>query len=63
MAPESRFHTILKAKLLSLRTEREHELVDGVIEDYPSYRFYVGILMGLNDALKLCEETEREFDV
>lgn len=63
MAPESRFHTILKRKIQTLLSQREGELSSGIAEDYPSYKFLVGNLTGLREALSLCEETEREFDV
>lgn len=63
MAPESRFHTILKHKILDVMRNREEDLVRGRVEDFSSYKFLVGNLTGLREALSLCEETEREFDV
>ncbi len=63
MAPESRFHSHLKAKVLALIAQREIEISTGIAPDYPAYKFLVGNLIGLKEALSLCEETEREFDV
>jgi hypothetical protein len=59
---ESRFHSILKAKIHKIVGSRTEELSLGAPQDYESYRFQVGYLQGLRDILSLCEETEREFD-
>ncbi len=63
MSAESRFHTILKGKISKLVLQRQMELGQGTAQDYAAYQFLVGNLTGLREALSLCEETEREFDV
>jgi hypothetical protein len=63
MAPESRFHTIVKSKIMDMIDQRLTELGNGAATDFASYQFLVGHLTGLKDALSLCEQTEREFDV
>jgi len=57
-------HNIWYGKLLRRLDERRQErakyLIDGGAQDYPSYKFQVGYLQGLADALLEAEEVDRE---
>lgn len=37
-------------------------ICSGQPQDYPSYRDNVGYIRGLNDALRACEDIERDLD-
>ena len=58
---ESRFHSLLKVKLLALQERRAAELMSGNAVDYAAYKAEVGYLNAITDVINLCEETEREF--
>jgi len=58
---ESRFHSLLKVKLLDLRDRRAAELIGGNAADYAAYKSEVSYLQAITDVINLCEETEREF--
>ncbi len=60
--PVTRFHAILKEKIEKAVQDRLLSLASGGAQDYPQYRDNVGYLRGLNDALSLCDEIEKEFD-
>ena len=57
-------HNIWYGHLARRLDERHREkakyLVDGGAPDYPSYKFQVGYLQGLADALLEAEEVDRE---
>jgi len=57
---ETRFHTLVKARILKAIEERATDLSMGV--PLSQYEREVGYCSGLRAALKLCEEVEREFD-
>lgn len=57
---ESRFHTLLKQKVTEHMKSRIESLIAGSPGDYPAYREHVGYLRGLNDALELADEINKE---
>lgn len=59
---ETRFHTLLKARITGVAEGRAASLCSGAASDYAKYMYHVGYLEGLNDALKEAEEVERQFD-
>lgn len=59
---ETRFHSLLKAKIIERRIKMADNLISGACADFETYKYQVGILQGLDDALKLCDEVEQEFD-
>ena len=63
MPAESRFHTLVKVKILEQIELAVGDMATGQMTDYPAYKFQVGYINALRKALDLCEETEREFDV
>ena len=58
---ESRFHSLLKAKLLDLRERKIAELISGSATDFSGYAAEVAYLRAITDVISLCEETEREY--
>lgn len=58
---ESRFHSLLKVKLLDLRERKMTDLVSGSAKDFSEYAAEVAYLRAITDVINLCEETEREF--
>jgi hypothetical protein len=59
---ETRFHTLLKQRVKEAVEIRTESIVLGQAQDYAQYMRSVGYISGLLDALKLCEDIEREFD-
>lgn len=57
---ETRFHTLLRAKIDAAMRELADNLASGLPVE--QYHLKVGVYQGLKDALKYCEEVEREFD-
>lgn len=57
---ESRFHSMLRMKLLELKGRRIEALIEGVV-DYPTYTGAVSYIRAIDDVLNLCDETEREY--
>lgn len=56
----SRFHTLLRIRLQELIDSRSTSVIDGSVQDYASYKYHVGYIAGLRDALILCDDVERE---
>ena len=59
---ETRFHSALKAKILEVLERRRTDIASGACTTYDHYKRETGYVDGLLDALKLAEDTEREFD-
>ncbi len=59
---ETRFHSLLKAKMLETIDIQAQSLAMGAAQDYPHYKDITGYIRGLRDALKLCEDVEMEFE-
>lgn len=57
---KTRFHALLEEKIRIEVENRSISLANGGASDYPNYRESVGYIRGLQDAVKLCEEIERE---
>lgn len=58
----SRFHNLLRAKVEEKLVDIADSVCSGQLPDYPAYRDMVGYIRGLNDALRLCEDIERDLD-
>lgn len=58
----SRFHTHLRVKIEAVIAEHMGSLCSGQVPDYAAYRDNVGYIRGLNDALRLCEDIERDMN-
>lgn len=46
----------LKDKFKKAQDRAKLYLTDGIVDDYASYRFHVGRIKGLEDAITICEE-------
>lgn len=57
---KTRFHTLLEVRVQEQINQRSIQIMTGGASDYPAYREAVGYILGLNDALRLCEEIEKE---
>lgn len=62
MVAKTRFHNLLEEKILQEVDNRSKSIASGGASDYPHYRENVGYITGLQAALALCEEIEREFE-
>ena len=60
--PRQRFHVLLQEKIEKQVQSLASSLVAGNITDWAHYKETVGYLRGLDDALKLCDEIERDYD-
>jgi len=58
----SRFHSLLRERIKEEVDSRSLSLASGGAPDYSQYKDSVGYIRGLLDALKLCEEIEKETD-
>lgn len=59
---ESRFHTLLRAKITKVVETESTQLVSGQAPDYASYKEGCAYIRGLMTALELCGDIEREND-
>jgi hypothetical protein len=50
----------IKAKLEKRRTELEGFIVAGEVADWPDYQRRVGVLQGIDEALRVCDDLEKE---
>ena len=62
MGPKTRFHNLLTERVNAVINEYITSLIGGQAADFASYRESCGYIRGLNDALKLCEDIERDLD-
>ena len=60
--PQTRFHQLFQERALKEIEKANQELASGAAKDFGQYRDYVGYIRGLGDALRLCDEIEREYD-
>jgi hypothetical protein len=58
----TRFHVLLEAKIQEVIVNRSEELTNGHFKNYEEYKYGVGYLMGLRDALKICELVNEDLD-
>jgi hypothetical protein len=56
----SRFHNILRDKISKVILEYSESIIGGFAKDHADYRDACGYIRGLNDALRLCEDIERD---
>ena len=49
----------IKKKLTEIRAERAYDLGSGLAQDWADYRRRVGVLEGIDEALRVCEDIER----
>lgn len=59
---ETRFTSLMKARVKEEVDSRSHSLAIGAASDYARYQNSVGYIQGLNAAIKICEDIEGEFD-
>jgi hypothetical protein len=59
---KSHYQNLLERKIKEAMDKRGNALVAGECDDYAAYKFEVGYLTGMNDALALAEEIEREME-
>lgn len=57
---KTRFHAQLEAKINEAVENRSKSIASGDASDYPHYKENVGYILGLRDALKLCDEIAAE---
>lgn len=58
--PKTRFHAALEARIKEAVENRSKSIAAGAATDYAHYRENVGYVLGLQDALKLCDDIEAE---
>lgn len=59
---KTRFHALLEQKINEEIGAKVASVANGSAADYAEYKFWVGYVRGLNAALNLCDEIEREAD-
>lgn len=57
---KTRFHAALEARINEAVETRSKSVVAGACSDYAHYKENVGYILGLLDALKLCDDIEAE---
>jgi len=57
---KTRFHALLEERINKAVDDECKSLADGTAQDYAQYRFGVGHIHGLRDALSLCEQIEKD---
>lgn len=60
--PKTRFHQLLEKRVMEEIEAKQASIISGQCVDFPSYRFEVGYLRGLYDALNLCDQINEDFD-
>ena len=59
---KTRFHTRLEVRINEVLEGQIESLIGGEALDYASYKGMTGYIRGLNDALRICEDIERDLD-
>jgi hypothetical protein len=57
---KTHFHGKLEKEIATALIERSQSIVNGACGDYAAYRYQVGYLEGLNDALKIADAIAAE---
>lgn len=57
---KTRFHSQLERKINEAVENRSRSIASGAASDYAHYKENVGYILGLQEALKLCDEIEAE---
>jgi mannose/fructose/N-acetylgalactosamine-specific phosphotransferase system component IID len=62
MLPRHEYYIVELKKMIEREIEqRKENLVTGhSVFDFPTYQFNAGFILGLRDALELCDEAEKE---
>ena len=58
----TRFHTMLDVRLREVLVDREEQLTSGGVSSYDAYRYNVGYIRGVRDALKVADEVNEDLD-
>lgn len=58
----TRFHSLLELRVKEVIVDRSAALTAGAAGSYDSYKFLVGYLEGLRDALKIADEVNEDLD-
>lgn len=58
----TRFHNLLRARLNEVIAEAGAAITCGQPTDWATYKECVGYIRGLNDALRVCEDIEKDLD-
>lgn len=53
---------VLRLKLQELVHKEIAALASNYAQDWPDYKFRTGKIQGLNDAIQVCEEAEKELE-
>jgi hypothetical protein len=59
---KTRFHSRLEARIQEVLEGQIESLIGGEALDFASYKGTAGYIRGLNDALRICEDIERDLD-
>lgn len=52
----------VKAKLVDRRSELGVQMAEGYASDWPDYNRRAGVIKGLNEAIEICEQAEKDLD-
>lgn len=58
----SRLYRLLKERVEETIAQYSQSIIGGQAKDYADYRDACGYMRGLNDALNLCDDIERDLD-
>ena len=59
---ESNFHRLLRAKITEVIDARSQQIGGGACKDFSHYKLEVGFIAGLNAALDMARELEKDSD-
>lgn len=52
----------LHGRLEARRAEMNEQVANGLAQDWADYKYRIGVIRGLSDAILLCLEVEKELD-
>jgi hypothetical protein len=52
----------LRAKMLKTAAEYSQQIADGCAADWPDYKYRVGVIRGLREAIEACEIEEKNLN-
>ena len=59
---ETHFHSLLRQRILEEMERRGQPIIRGGCSDHAHYQYQCGTIVGLEVALKLADELEKEYD-
>jgi hypothetical protein len=59
---KTRFHSLLEAKIQETISIEATSIIGGEALDFAGYKWMAGYIRGLNDAIRICEDIERDLD-